>query len=199
MWDVHALVERGAVLGRSRRDGCGEGVLMAQTYSREHSNWVALMAWRFWRFCTSSSKVRCLYAVDAASFRRLRRRCRVPGRRTGRPRLMGARARSTSARRRREGGGRRRSERYTTRAAGRVAARWPSSCRVTRGSPVAAGFFCCKEACICCVVLADAYYLASLASRRQRFDCSFGARGRAADQARRVLPFTRWERGCWSL
>ena len=32
--------------------------------------------------------------------------------------------------------GRRRSERYTTRAAGRVAARWPSSCRVTRGSPV---------------------------------------------------------------
>ena len=72
MWDVHALVERGAVLGRSRRDGCGEGVLMAQTYSREHSNWVALMAWRFWRFCTSSSKVRCLYAVDAASFRGLR-------------------------------------------------------------------------------------------------------------------------------
>ena len=72
MWDVHALVERGAVLGRSRRDGCGEGVLKAQTYSREHSNWVALMAWRFWRFCTSSSKVRCLYAVDAASFRRLR-------------------------------------------------------------------------------------------------------------------------------
>ena len=47
MWDVHALVEQAAVLGRSRRDGRGEGVLMVQTYSREHSNWVALMAWRF--------------------------------------------------------------------------------------------------------------------------------------------------------
>ena len=42
MWDVHALVEQGAVLGRSRRDGRGEGVLIVQTYSREHSNWVAL-------------------------------------------------------------------------------------------------------------------------------------------------------------
>ena len=31
------------------------------------------------------------------------------------------------------------------------------------------GFFCCKEACIYCVVLADAYYLASLASLPHAF------------------------------
>ena len=49
----------------------------------------------------------------------------------------------TSARSR----GRRRSERYMTRAAGRVAARWPNSCLVARALVVFAGLLC-KEVCI---------------------------------------------------
>ena len=67
MWDVHALVEQAAVLGRSRRDGRGEGVLMVQTYSREHSNWVALMAWRFGASAHRRASCHVLYAVDVPS------------------------------------------------------------------------------------------------------------------------------------
>ena len=71
MWDVHALVEQGAVLGRSRRDGRGEGVLIVQTYSREHSNWVALRC----------GGLALLHIVEQGPRPKRRRRSSSPGRR----------------------------------------------------------------------------------------------------------------------